>query len=38
MGGSLRDLFHVIQTAAKREERRDSAVISMEDAQRAQKG
>lgn len=34
-GGSLRDLFHVIQTAAKRAERRDSAVISMEDAQRA---
>lgn len=34
-GGSLRDLFHVINTSAKRAERRDSKTISMEDAQRA---
>lgn len=34
-GGSLRDLFHAINAAAKRAERRDSAAISMEDAKRA---
>lgn len=34
-GGSLRDLFHAINSAAKRAERRNSAVISTEDAQRA---
>lgn len=34
-GGSLRDLFHVINTSAKRAERRDSEVIIMEDAERA---
>lgn len=31
-GGSLRDLFHVINASAKRAERRNSASISMEDA------
>lgn len=34
-GGSLRDLFHAINSAAKRAERRDSDAISMEDAERA---
>lgn len=34
-GGSLRDLFHVINTSAKRAERRNSESISMEDAERA---
>lgn len=34
-GGSLRDLFHVINASAKRAERRDSETISMEDAKRA---
>lgn len=34
-GGSLRDLFHAINMSAKRAERRNSAVISMEDAERA---
>ena len=34
-GGSLRDLFHAINTSAKRAERRKSATISMEDAERA---
>ena len=34
-GGSLRDLFHAINSAAKRAERRNSISISMEDAQRA---
>lgn len=34
-GGSLRDLFHAINSSAKRAERRNSAVISMEDAERA---
>lgn len=34
-GGSLRDLFHAINTSAKRAERRKSAAISMEDADRA---
>lgn len=34
-GGSLRDLFHAINAAAKRAERRDSRTISMEDADRA---
>ena len=34
-GGSLRDLFHVINASAKRAERRDSETISMEDAQHA---
>ena len=33
-GGSLRDLFHVINASAKRAERRDSNSISMEDAER----
>lgn len=34
-GGSLRDLFHVINASAKRAQRRNSAIISMEDAKRA---
>lgn len=34
-GGSLRDLFQVIISSAKRAERRDSETISTEDAQRA---
>lgn len=34
-GGSLRDLFHVINLAAKRAERRDAETISKEDSQRA---
>ncbi len=34
-GGSLRDLFHAINAAAKRAERRSSEVIAMEDAGRA---
>lgn len=34
-GGSLRDLFHVINSSAKRAERRDSETVSMEDAERA---
>ena len=34
-GGSLRDLFNVINASAKRAERRNSKTISMEDAQRA---
>lgn len=34
-GGSLRDLFHAIFASAKRAERRESAAISMEDADRA---
>ncbi len=34
-GGSLRDLFHGINTSAKRAERRGSGTISMEDAERA---
>lgn len=34
-GGSLRDLFHTINAAAKRAERRESESISMEDAERA---
>lgn len=34
-GGSLRDLFHVVNTAAKRAQRRDSETVSMEDAKRA---
>lgn len=34
-GGSLRDLFHAINSAAKRAERRKSESISMEDADRA---
>lgn len=34
-GGSLRDLFHVINASAKRAERRDSQTVSMEDAERA---
>lgn len=34
-GGSLRDLFHAINSSAKRAERRDSETICMEDAQRA---
>lgn len=34
-GGSLRDLFHAINAAAKRAERRNSETISMEDAERA---
>lgn len=33
-GGSLRDLFHAINSSAKRAERRDSQTISMEDATR----
>ncbi len=32
-GGSLRDLFHVINASAKRAERRNSTAISMEDAE-----
>lgn len=34
-GGSLRDLFHTINSSAKRAERRGSEKISMEDAERA---
>lgn len=34
-GGSLRDLFHVINASAKRADRRKSNTISMEDAKRA---
>lgn len=34
-GGSLRDLFHTINSSAKRAERRNSESISMEDAERA---
>ena len=34
-GGSLRDLFHSINSSAKRAERRKSDTISMEDAERA---
>ena len=34
-GGSLRDLFHTINSSAKRAERRSSVSISMEDAERA---
>ena len=34
-GGSLRDLFHAINASAKRADRRESNVISMEDAERA---
>lgn len=34
-GGSLRDLFYVINSSAKRAERRDSEAVSMEDAERA---
>lgn len=34
-GGSLRDLFYVINASAKRAGRRNSGTISMEDAQRA---
>ena len=34
-GGSLRDLFHVINASAKRANRRKSSTISMEDATRA---
>lgn len=34
-GGSLRDLFHAINSSAKRAERRDSETVSMEDAERA---
>lgn len=34
-GGSLRDLFHVINTSANRAKRRGSDTISMEDAERA---
>ncbi len=34
-GGSLRDLFHVINASAKRAERRDSEIITMEDAEHA---
>ena len=34
-GGSLRDLFHVINASAKRANRRESESISMEDAERA---
>lgn len=34
-GGSLRDLFHMINSSAKRAERRSSGSISMEDAERA---
>lgn len=34
-GGSLRDLFHTINAAAKRAERRQSASVSEEDAQKA---
>ena len=34
-GGSLRDLFYTINSAAKRAKRRDSESVSMEDAERA---
>ena len=34
-GGSLRDLFHGINSSAKRAERRGSETVSMEDAERA---
>ena len=34
-GGSLRDLFYVINSSAKRAERRESKTISMEDTKRA---
>lgn len=34
-GGSLRDLFHAINSCAKRASRRKSSTISMEDAERA---
>ena len=34
-GGSLRDLFHAINSSAKRAERRGSRRMSMEDAERA---
>lgn len=34
-GGSLRDLFHMINASAKRAERRNSRRISVEDAERA---
>ena len=34
-GGSLRDLFHAINSSAKRAERRGSKHMSMEDAERA---
>lgn len=34
-GGSLRDLFQVVNASSKRAERRESDVISMEDARRA---
>ena len=34
-GGSLRDLFHVINASAKRANRRESETISIEDAERA---
>lgn len=34
-GGSLRDLFHVINASAKRAERRNSESITMEDAEHA---
>ncbi len=34
-GGSLRDLFHVINTSANRAKRRGSSTVSMEDAERA---
>ena len=34
-GGSLRDLFHVINSSAKRAVRRESEMISMKDAERA---
>ncbi len=34
-GGSLRDLFHAINSSAKRAERRDSETLSKEDAERA---
>lgn len=34
-GGSLRDLFHTINAAAKRADRRKSSTIAMEDAMRA---
>ena len=34
-GGSLRDLFHVINTSANRAKRRGSGTVSMEDAERA---
>ena len=34
-GGSLRDLFHAINSSAKRAERRNSNTIAMEDVERA---